>query len=958
MLTSVLHGTQASQRARELERVYQSRRGHAPQISISDSNHHVTEAIGDMYGREEYTPQQSKQSRPLSFMPSPLGEQIDTNTSYFDNARTSSRTPLTRTTSNEQRRPMFSNERRLMNAEGPPMPNGARSPSYGNGGSPPRMSSMNNANGPMSPTGLHRSPSDTATSQFPLNDIDYESSAEAVAQELSNLQAIRRMSMDVNSMDPDLPGFGSSFGVPPVAPSSSADEEDPSRLFWVPARLHPELAPKEFKTFIQDKVKTIKRSSLGEDSLSVDSGSGGSLRRRKSMLSRQVEDGDRYEDGAERLERKRSSRDQAEGEMGVNLQDLEELVNDPARLVRRLSIDAARSSLDSGIEVLESEDMPILPPKPPGQTLKRSTRTTYRRGSLKRGERVPGSRRAMLRGGEHDGESSASPSPISASDDVPRLPEIADLGKFGLTRVQTEPAPQAQSQKAVENFSRPGRRARSPPIQQSPYQQPEETAPPKQPSPPPIIIEDVSQPPHPFHSRLASNGRTTAALPGPAAPVPTIIETPAPPEVPSLSQPLPQRSSSYDYQPSPPPTGPLPSRPQQRPPLTRPGSLPQRPPERPMPERPISEQPTQRRPATLDEMAQHPSPLPGHGTRTDSLSIIPTYTEDKDKKKSKDKKDEGPRKSSWGWFGSSSEEKERKEKEEKEAKKKAKLQKPATPTAEKPAHDPARLDVLQTNIEGPKGRESLVLDRASVQLDPEPERKNLQRKTSSEKKEKESGLFSSLFGGSKKKSDKEERSKKGSSLRGLSPDPPPRILRPDVDYNWSRFSILEERAIYRMAHIKLANPRRELYSQVLLSNFMYSYLAKVQQMHPQMQIQTSPVPSPQKQNTGPQGTPPNKTQGTLGKKDQSEELSIYQRYQEVSSRDFRIDLEVQILLRDIGRYRSTAAGGRKLLRFHRTLHFSSRFCIACLSHGDIPATLWLFTCLPFSFSLPESGPYA
>jgi hypothetical protein len=46
---------------------------------------------------------------------------------------------------------------------------------------------------------------------------------------------------------------------------------------------------------------------------------------------------------------------------------------------------------------------------------------------------------------------------------------------------------------------------------------------------------------------------------------------------------------------------------------------------------------------------------------------------------------------------------------------------------------------------------------------------------------------------------------------------------------------LEERAIYRMAHMKLANPRRPLHSQVLLSNFMYSYLAKVQMYHPQSQ---------------------------------------------------------------------------------------------------------------------------
>jgi hypothetical protein len=284
--------------------------------------------------------------------------------------------------------------------------------------------------------------------------------------------------------------------------------------------------------------------------------------------------------------------------------------------------------------------------------------------------------------------------------------------------------------------------------------------------------------------------------------------------------------------------------------------------------------------------------IPGAGIRTDSLSIIPTYTEERKDKKTKDKKEEGSKKSSWTWFGSSSEEKDREksQKDEKETKKKARLQKPGMNTAEKSTHDSARLDVLQTSIDGLRGRESLVLDRATLQLDVEPERKPPQRKAS-EKKEKESGLFSSLFGGSKKKSgEKDSNSKKSSSHRGLSPDPPPRMLRPDIDYNWSRFSILEERAIYRMAHIKLANPRRELYSQVLLSNFMYSYLAKVQQMHPQMQIQTGPVPSNQPQKTGPQGTPPNQKQETLGKKERTEELNVYQRYQEVSEFSYEDDI--------------------------------------------------------------------
>jgi len=71
-------------------------------------------------------------------------------------------------------------------------------------------------------------------------------------------------------------------------------------------------------------------------------------------------------------------------------------------------------------------------------------------------------------------------------------------------------------------------------------------------------------------------------------------------------------------------------------------------------------------------------------------------------------------------------------------------------------------------------------------------------------------------------------------------DPPYKPSQPDVDYNWTRFPLLEERAIYRMAHIKLANPRRSLLSQVLLSNFMYSYLAIVQAMHPQMNVPISP----------------------------------------------------------------------------------------------------------------------
>jgi hypothetical protein len=202
-------------------------------------------------------------------------------------------------------------------------------------------------------------------------------------------------------------------------------------------------------------------------------------------------------------------------------------------------------------------------------------------------------------------------------------------------------------------------------------------------------------------------------------------------------------------------------------------------------------------------------------------------TEDKksaEARRAKEKADadkaDGSRKSSWSWgslLGTEEKEKEKRKAEEaKEAKKtKARSGKPV-----EKSHDNTRLDLLQTTMEGNRGRESLVLDRGDLKLEEERKKESTRKSAGSElKKEKESGFISSLFGGGKKKGERESVGKKHFS-RNLSPEPPQRILKPDIDYNWTRFSILEERAIYRMAHIKLANPRRALHSQVLLSNFM------------------------------------------------------------------------------------------------------------------------------------------
>ncbi|KAK2761733.1 hypothetical protein FQN54_001561 [Arachnomyces sp. PD_36] len=793
---------------------YTGRRGHAPHLSISDDNHHVTEAIGYMYD-DDYD---RRDSRRLSYMSSPLSETITTpsNMSALDSTRSSgsAQEQLSRAPTNEKdfTRPNGQNRRSAIIS-----------------------GSFDRENGPPSPT-LNRSQSDTATMSFPLNDIDYESDPAAVAQEFSNLAAIRRMSMDVNSTgDPDLPALNSSM-MPSIAPSASADENDTSRLFWVPARIHPELAPKEFKSFLESKTDQIQRKA-GEQgssgSLSPErQDSGSSLRRKKSMLSRQIDNSDNdggegYTDGAERLEHKRSYSQRArQGRMSPNLHDLEALVEDkPSEHTRSSSLSESNDP---------DEDRPILPPAPPGHSLRRSTRTTYRKSSLKKGERVPYPRRVARTAAGTSIEEPISTSRSSASP-PPEEPPIRPLA-----RVFTDP-----TDNASPNYSRSAGTSDQAPDSGAEQQE---------------NANRSSAPPHSrqWHSRLSSNGRSSLNIPESSQQVPQILESPpqddaqTAPSTATPRQKLPERISSHDPPPSQPPQMPLPPEPTgsrtKKPGLGK-----------------SSKESNQSQ--SINDMASHPSPLPGNSTRTDSLSFIPTLTEDKksDGKKGKDKKDsEGGRKSSWHWLLGNEEKDKDKKRDEDGKKSKSKASK-----ATDKSHDNTRLDVLQTSIDGgQRGRESLVLER-DPKLEEERKKESARRTSGEPKKEKESGLFSSIFGGSRKKSGDGH---KKSSSRNLSPEPPPRELKPDIDYNWTRFSILEERAIYRMAHIKLANPRRPLHSQVLLSNFMYSYLAKVQQMQPQqMSLPASNAPKQQPQQSS---------------NDQPEEYTQYQRYQNTQDQQY------------------------------------------------------------------------
>jgi hypothetical protein len=650
--------------------------------------------------------------------------------------------------------------------------------------------------------------------------------------------------MDVAAAgDPDLPSFGSNFSIPSLPPSPSADENDASRLFWVPASLHPELAPKEFKSFLESKADVIKRKS-GDfaSSLSPErQGSGSGLRRKRSMLSKQIDDSSGYKDGAERLERQRSQTNRRDGMLSPNLQELESLVDDTKLDGKDLLVRGMQNA-----SIAASEDKPILPPAPPGHSLRRSTRTQYKKGSLKKGEKVPYSKRVgrALSESTHTGP----PAISSPSEDQPIL---------GSTRVSPDPA-----------SSTVGRAVRSPStsshgtaytqgsatgstfdsILDNPEGEHQEQFSSHYQSDASFdrsdsIGSNASSQPRQWHSRISSNGRSTLVTPPTEQKVPSIIETPPPDNnrTPPSSSSQPARSPDRDvHSPYSGKTSPVHDfAPSQRSPMGR----------------PPGKEPT----STLDEFANQPQMIPGNSMRTDSLSFIPTLPEERkpEERKSegkKSKKDSDGRKSSWHWLLGSEEKDKKKEKESDSKRNKLKH-------SEK-SHSNARMDVLQSSMDNtPKGRESLILDRLDPKLEEE-RRKDGARRASGESKKEKDGIFSSIFGGGRKKHSGEGHHRKNSS-RNLSPDPPMRELRADVDYPWTRFSILEERAIYRMAHIKLANPRRALYSQVLLSNFMYSYLEKVQQMHPQMVSSSG-------------------SQRSSKSRDQPDEYLQYQRYQEVS----------------------------------------------------------------------------
>ncbi|CAO1617508.1 unnamed protein product [Jaminaea pallidilutea] len=93
--------------------------------------------------------------------------------------------------------------------------------------------------------------------------------------------------------------------------------------------------------------------------------------------------------------------------------------------------------------------------------------------------------------------------------------------------------------------------------------------------------------------------------------------------------------------------------------------------------------------------------------------------------------------------------------------------------------------------------------------------------------------------------------------------------------NYSRYPIHIERAVYRLSHIKLANPRRALYEQVLISNLMFWYLSIVNksQQQPSQQHQQQSREAQRQQPQQSSSAPPNANKGQIAASKTSEPVS-------------------------------------------------------------------------------------
>ncbi|KAM0786275.1 hypothetical protein ACM66B_001755 [Microbotryomycetes sp. NB124-2] len=562
----------------------------------------------------------------------------------------------------------------------------------------------------------------------------------------------------------------------PTATSTPNDAPPLSshNLFWLPASLHPELAPREFKAFIREQTRpdALERRTSSSLALSPGTRQSGRLDKRKSMLRGEYkpssDDGVPEHQSNERGKglartasdgsRRTSGRYEFKELTISDLQKLEQLAAKAeaeaaaagegegerlGRMLRRsLSLNpnlvaaaaASGANLDSDSADAPASDSPLVVHSP-GQILRRTARTKIRKPGLGGdggGHRFGPSRRVRSASAEF------------ASDE--------HESSFGDTSFESGESDEAKSVHGVDSAE--GASTASSPSSDLHVQ-----------------YFEVATPP------VLDPQAVVTVEPNVASDVPSPPPPPPPVSVPAGG--VSPSSADYDW------------------------STHHRPPQQP---RPYPHPPVQA-PAPL------PIPVP---ERRDSMTAS----------MSSSGKPSVPKKSGWARLGLGSDGKKRKGK---------------APEMDKLVEATARQQAL---------------DR---------EREEKEQRDREKRDNKDTGFFGALF--SKRKSDQEHVAPPTPSPPPEAParqPPPPTAsgtMLPDGTYiNFYRLPIHVERAVYRLSHIKLANPRRPLYEQVLISNLMFWYLSvinkplaqmqPVQQMHGQP-YQPAPTTEPQPMQVDP-----------------------------------------------------------------------------------------------------------
>jgi len=630
------------------------------------------------------------------------------------------------------------------------------------------------------------------------------------------------------------PGSSGSLVTPFLPPLSLVGSE----LTGV-AHLHPEIsANDDWKGFVQRRVEETKSTGTISRVKSIGGGSTNRprLSRSKSILSRQIDALDEeswqtYSDAGHKELERRSSRTAGAGKNASEgagerhmitvseLEKLEALIREGAleRAGRPLSAESIESVEGAQQPAVLAADIPVSlvgeePPLMPAMkgTLRRSAHTSVR--SMRRGGLAVG--RTARRSSEHKKGADVRTSqettwndegttfvveqpsteppitgPVERSTSMPIIDVVSLAAPQEADKMRTS-APAILEQYEGKNLPRPT----SDGIQQQqadPFLEDSN-----------LLLGQVQ----PRHNRRPPLRRQTAEL--------------------AQTLPLPSRSPTKEQPPPPPPE------------------------EKPLKKSPVSPSfpTTQQQPPTSDYVAPA-EPEPPQLTVPivpPPLSPSPPPTQSK--------------KGAWSrLFNTSSDDEPIKEKPSNKGKPKK-----AASLAERP----------KPGSEKPDSRSSSDLDRSKSLVEPPPtlappspvELPSTSVPTPSPQSKpgkKESGLFASFFGSKKKSESKDKQTKSQDSSatskgapanksqyqqygqggwdNGANPGGSPAPL----NYYYTRFPIHIERAIYRLSHIKLANPRRPLLQQVLLSNFMYGYLNLINKTtQPQQPAQPEPQEIP------------------------------------------------------------------------------------------------------------------